>query len=401
MKKLVSIIMTITTALCTANLNIFAMQSNELEREDYRKIRSYFNEKSESEPDEHKAINFKLRESYSSGSDYREVSVCNIQHLIGMADGDDFLQAVLSLYVSTEIDVREACSESDLDEKLESVISRAISKVSKRIDSSKDEKEKIHILSRKLGLSYDDALCSYLMFVSERVILSDYDYMKELLDKNMRSALFYLIEPLLGEKNAAIISLGIRGSFTEKRLSRLKYYVVDDYLQKQLDDTNVIFRIQRIQNISSVMKQIRMQVINEPRSTVNSNVFLLAVDARRNADGSNFEENWGLWKWWNSGLRDDESYCRFKRINNLKGAPKICNYISRDGRSIEELIMVFSGTLIGKITEYKILKEYIDKPYKFKITFKVTAPSAKQIEDGKEKAESDTDREVKDNEADD
>ena len=147
MKKLVSIIMTITTALFTANLNIFAMQSNELEREDYRKIRSYFNEKSESEPDEHKAINFKLRESYSSGSDYREVSVCNIQHLIGMADGDDFLQAVLSLYVSTEIDVREACSESDLDEKLESVISRAISKVSKRIDSSKDEKEKIHILS--------------------------------------------------------------------------------------------------------------------------------------------------------------------------------------------------------------------------------------------------------------
>lgn len=296
--------------------------------------------------------------------------------MFGISDDENFLQDMFGLYAQAKEAVDKADQARVEYKGPETAMDKAIANELSRIESDKRAKERIDTLSRETGLSYEEALQSYLILLRKELIdglfLPKYGWRVRMELKSVEEKLY----PKLFESNnswklisgnvciiegASITFLFISGLYRGAKasiciplgvfglvLTGLGIYITNDYIQEQAKKADVIFKIQRMQNVASALKQVGRQIVSEPNAVLDSNVLITAIDERRdNSNGKRYEEKWAIWRWWNKDKPVGETWCRFTTINNLTCAPKLKDYTSRDGRSVKTYITLF-GRLMNK-----------------------------------------------------
>lgn len=393
MRKVISLVMGIM--MLGTNFNALAMDRDPVGSDDYDKIRSYFKKEYESNPDPNLAIEFQLKRPTSAGSDYREVKVYNMQHLCRIRRaGTNFLQTMIDLFIEAQDHVHKACLEHDTYKGPELAMDKAIMLASDKIRTDVKEKEKISMLAKQTGLSYDEALWSYLIFIgteaASKAYSSKYSWKLPVGSVGavggMCLGLFSATKVLLGLQGAANVCLGIGGILSGVALVGISTYIANDYVQKQAKNADVMFRVQRMQNVARALKQFGDQIVGEPESVLESNVFITAIDLRKNKDGTDFESNNRFWRWWYSDLRNDKAWCAFDYITNLACAPRAKEYTTPDGRSLSTIVNVFSRLLNAERIDYGKLREYLENPIRFERSLGAVVPS---VDTKKEESTSD------------
>ena len=102
-------------------------------------------------------------------------------------------------------------------------------------------------------------------------------------------------------------------------------------------------------------------MINKPKTVLKSNVFVTAVDNRNFLDVTKVKQK----KDWKLAVKlakteDQESWCDFKEIPDLKNAPYAEEYHTKDNRSIRFLLDIFKSAFSSSdnTIDYKKLSKY-------------------------------------------
>ncbi len=118
---------------------------------------------------------------------------------------------------------------------------------------------------------------------------------------------------------------------------------------------------QRALNYAKLIRQVMHFMINKPKTVLKSNVFVTAVDNRNFLDITKVKQK----KDWKLAVKlakteDQESWCDFKEIPDLKNAPYAEEYHTKDNRSIRFLLDIFKSTFSSSdnTIDYKKLSKY-------------------------------------------
>jgi hypothetical protein len=185
------------------------------------------------------------------------------------------------------------------------------------------------------------------------------------------------------------VALGIGGLAGGVALVGVGLYIANDYVKEQASKADVIFRIQRMQNVAKAIKQFGSQIVGEPNAVLDSNVFITAIDTRTDSNGTKFENKWAYWRWWCSDTRNDGAWCAFDTITDLSCAPKAKDYRTLDGRSLSTFITIFSRLLNAEVVDYARLREYLEHPVRFERTLGAVAPSVPVVSEVEDESNSD------------
>jgi len=408
MKKYISFLMGILMLNLQPNTLAMDMDGTPLgpplHADDYSKIRAYFSTTFEGSRNPECPVVYRLRDSYASDRDYREVIVRNIPSVCGDLGHrrTDFLTCMYDLYSRTKIDARDivASLKSTASSDSQAEIARHLSEEYTRILASDTRNNVAYVLSQNMGISYQEAVSVYLMMVTANAASDFYhfsgkDWVDILIGGAVGAGVGAAVGAAVGAGATAAATGGISSVAIAIGAGAILLCVAGaggvaayKYINNKAESAAAAFKIQRMCNCAMAIMKFGEQLTVSPGAVLDSNVLVSAIDMRKDSSGTKFEDKSMLWRWWNRNLKNHTYWCGFEYIPDLQCAPLARTYRARNGVCLGDYITILSQILNGSVIDYSRLDRFLQDPARYIRTMQSVAPSVPDVSEMEEDSDS-------------